>query len=123
MFKFPNMIGIETPMNLDTDIRENLRLIIRSRVSELFGDPRFGSLLYSDLFKPLNPLTEDDIRTNLTEAIEAYEKRVKVVSIDISEMIEGKKVVVTLNLQIVETQSILSMSVIKELENEQILVY
>lgn len=123
MFKFPNMIGIETPMNLDTDIRENLRLIIRSRVSELFGDPRFGSLLYSDLFKPLNPLTEDDIRTNLTEAIEAYEKRVKVVSIDISEMIEGKKVIVTLNLQIVETQSILSMSVIKELENEQILVY
>ena len=42
MFKFPNMIGIEIPFNLDTDVRENLRLIIKSRVSELLGDPRFA---------------------------------------------------------------------------------
>ena len=123
MFKFPNMIGVETPFNLNTDIRENLRLIIKSRITELLGDPRFGSLLYSDLFKPLNPLTEDDIRTNLTNAIEAYEKRVEVVSIDISEIDEHRKVKVTINLQVVETQSILTLSVIKEFDNEQVLVY
>lgn len=123
MFKFPNMIGIESPMNLETDIRENLRLIIRSRVTELLGDPRFGSLLYSDLFRPLNPLTEDDIRTNLTNAINAYEKRVKIMSIDISEMDEKRKITVTLNLQVIELQTILSMSIIKEFDNEQVLVY
>lgn len=123
MFKFPNMIGIETPFNLETDIRENLRLIICSRLTELFGDPRFGSLLYSDLFKPLNPLTEDDIRTNLSNAIETYEKRVKIVSIDISEMFEDRRVKVVINLQIIETQSILTLSVLKELDNEQVLVY
>lgn len=123
MFKFPNMIGVETPFDLHTDIRENLRLIIRSRITELLGDPRFGSELYSDLFKPLNPLTKDDIRTNLEDAISKYEKRVRVVSIDISEMDEKKKVKVVINLQVVETQTILSLSVIKELENEQVLVY
>lgn len=123
MFKFPNLIGIETPMSLDTDVRENLRLIIRSRVTELFGDPRFGSLLYSDLFKPLNPLTKNDIRTNLSNAIEAYEKRVKIISIDIWEMDEKRKVKVFINLQIVETQTVLSLSVIKEIDNKQVLVY
>lgn len=123
MFKFPNMIGAETPFDLHTDIKENLRLIIRSRITELLGDPRFGSGLYLDLLKPLNPLTRDDIRTNLVNAISKYEKRVKVISIDISEIDEKKKVKVVINLQVIETQTIISLSVIKELENEQVLVY
>lgn len=123
MFKFPNMIGIEIPFNLDTDVRENLRLIIKSRVSELLGDPRFASLLYSDLFKPLNPLTRDDIRTNLANAIEAYEKRVKIMSIDISEIDEKRKVKVVINLQVIETQSVMTFSVIRDFDNEQTLVY
>lgn len=123
MFKFPNMIGIEIPFNLDTDVRENLRLIIKSRVSELLGDPRFASLLYSDLFRPLNPLTRDDIRTNLANAIEAYEKRVKIMSIDISEIDEKRKVKVVINLQVIETQSVMTFSVIRDIDNEQTLVY
>lgn len=123
MFKFPNMIGIEIPFNLDTDVRENLRLIIKSRVSELLGDPRFASLLYSDLFRPLNPLTRDDIRTNLANAIEAYEKRVKIMSIDISEIDEKRKVKVVINLQVIETQSVMTFSVIRDFDNEQTLVY
>lgn len=123
MFKFPNMIGIEIPFNLDTDVRENLRLIIKSRVSELLGDPRFASLLYSDLFRPLNPLTRDDIRTNLAKAIEAYEKRVKIMSIDISEIDEKRKVKVVINLQVIETQSVMTFSVIRDIDNEQTLVY
>lgn len=123
MFKFPNMIGIEIPFNLDTDVRENLRLIIKSRVSELLGDPRFASLLYSDLFRPLNPLTRDDIRTNLANAIEAYEKRVKIMSIDISEIDEKRKVKVVIKLQVIETQSVMTFSVIRDFDNEQTLVY
>lgn len=123
MFKFPNLISNHKTYDLHEDIKSNIRLILKSRVTELLGDPKFASTLYEDLFKPLNPITEYDIRSSIRNAINQYEKRVEISQIEILEIDENNKVKVIIHLIVQQTQSIMTLSAIRDIENHKMTVY
>ncbi len=64
-------------------IKDNLKAIILTKYGERLMSPSFGSLGYLYLFKNFNPQVTEAVRATLIRGIEASDKRITVVSLDI----------------------------------------
>lgn len=82
-------------------IKQSLKNIILTVRGERPFRPFFGSSTDTALFENFNPLSEDILASAVNDAIEAYEPRVEITSIEVSSNVEGNSVQLDLEYIIV----------------------
>ena len=73
-------------------IRESVFIILSTAMGERAMRPDFGSLLHSQVFAPINAATTSSLAFNVQEALIAWEPRIEVQNVQISDKqaLEGK---------------------------------
>lgn len=86
--KFPDIFNIyngDTQVDSQyTSINRCIGLILTTGKGELLGDPDFGANLYEMLFNLDSETLQEEIKNNIKESVEKYEKRVTLNTEDIS---------------------------------------
>ena len=82
-------------------IKQSLKNIVLTVRGEKPFRPFYGSSADVALFENFNPLAEDILASAINDAIEAYEPRVQLQSIDVSAKPEANSVNVEINYDIV----------------------
>lgn len=87
-FSHPNMISSSSGGFLSKDdktlVKQNLRLILSTTRTELYGDPYFGTNLKRLLFDPNDIVLKDLVIDNVFLAIRMYLKEITVARSDIT---------------------------------------
>ena len=65
-------------------INQSIKVILHTVKGEIPMLPKLGSNLDKLLFEPIDDVLDDDIQFAITEALNAFEKRIKVMSVNIS---------------------------------------
>jgi phage baseplate assembly protein W len=65
-------------------INQSLKVILHTVKGEIPMLPKLGSNLDKLLFEPIDDVLDDDIQFAITEAINAFEKRIKVMAVNIT---------------------------------------
>lgn len=94
-------------------VNQCLITLIMTNRYELFGDPRFGSILREKSFNLLNPILKDILRDNLFKLITTYDHRIRINSIDIN-YVDTSTVQIDLEYSIGSETSNLNMNVLME---------
>lgn len=74
--------GEVKPASGEKAVRLALLNLIRTPVGSRPYNPNFGSRVFDYLFKPSDPLTEDNLTEDLAYAIRTWEPRVDLISIE-----------------------------------------
>lgn len=74
--------GEVKPASGEKAVRLALLNLIRTPVGSRPYNPNFGSRVFDYLFKPADPLTEDNLTEDLAYAIRTWEPRVDLISIE-----------------------------------------
>ena len=83
-------------------IQQNVRLILTTPKGSDIHRPDFGSDLWKFIDQPLNVITLGRIRAEITDAIERWEPRVKVLSVDIERDYMSARLKVSILLEVKE---------------------
>jgi phage baseplate assembly protein W len=90
----------------EANIREAIEIILRTEERERINLPSFGAGLRRFLFEPNNVATRFQIEDRITKALQQWEPRILVKSVDAEEdPRDPQSAVVTINYQLVATQS------------------
>jgi hypothetical protein len=90
----------------EANIREAIEIILRTEERERVNLPSFGASLRRFLFEPNNVATRFQIEDRITKALQQWEPRILVKSVDAEEdPRDPQSAVVTINYQLVATQS------------------
>jgi phage baseplate assembly protein W len=90
----------------EANIREAIEIILRTEERERINLPSFGAGLRRFLFEPNNVATRFQIEDRITKALQQWEPRIIVKSVDAEEdPRDPQSAVVTINYQLVATQS------------------
>ena len=78
------------PMNGDigkstgaTAVKKAITGILKTNYNERMFQPEFGSNIRALLFEPMNPVTEQRIKTEVEEAVKRHEPRAQVIGINV----------------------------------------
>ena len=78
------------PMNGDigkstgaTAVKKAITGILKTNYNERVFQPEFGSNIRALLFEPMNPVTEQRMRTEVEEAVKRHEPRAKVIGVTV----------------------------------------
>jgi hypothetical protein len=78
------------PMNGDigkstgaTAVKRAIVGILKTNFNERMFQPEFGSNIRALLFEPMNPVTEQRMRTEVEEAVKRHEPRAKVIGVTV----------------------------------------
>jgi len=82
-------------------IKQSLKNIVLTVRGERAFKPFFGSSADLSLFENFTPITEDILANAINDAVEAYEPRVQINSIDVDSDIESNSLSVEINYSIV----------------------
>jgi len=74
--------GDVKPASGEKAVRLALLNLIRTPIGSRPYNPNFGSRVFEYLFKPADPLTEDNLTEDLAYAIRTWEPRVDLISIE-----------------------------------------
>lgn len=83
-------------------IQQNIRLILTTPKGSDIHRPDFGSNLWQFIDQPLNAITLGRIKTEITDAIETWEPRVKVLSVELNKDYTNAKLKVSILLEVKE---------------------
>ena len=83
-------------------IQQNIRLILTTPKGSDIHRPDFGSDLWKFIDQPLNAITLGRIKAEITDAIERWEPRVKVLSVDIERDYMSARLKVSILLEVKE---------------------
>ncbi|MDQ7081765.1 MAG: GPW/gp25 family protein [Aquificota bacterium] len=72
-------------MGYSGSVRQNIRLILTTPKGSDIHRPDFGSDLWKFMDQPLNAITLGRIKAEITDAIETWEPRVKVLSVELDK--------------------------------------
>lgn len=75
-------------------IKQSIRNIILTPKGSLPGKPKFGSDIYKVIFAPLDSLTKSMAKNYIKEALNEYETRITVSSINLTSVEEYNKLVI-----------------------------
>ena len=89
------------PMNGDigksigaTAVKRAIVGILKTNYNERVFQPEFGSNIRALLFEPMNPITEERIRTEVEEAVKRHEPRAQVIGIQVEGQEEQNRYLV-----------------------------
>jgi len=85
-FKFPfsknSITGVDVVEDIES-IRQSISNIINTKRGTLPHNPRFGSNVLNYLFTKMTPLNELRIQIEIEFALENFEPRIEIISIDV----------------------------------------
>lgn len=89
------------PMNGDigksigaTAVKRAIIAILKTNFNERVFQPEFGSNIRALLFEPMNPITEERMRTEVEEAINRHEPRAQVIGVTVDGQEDQNRYVV-----------------------------
>ena len=89
------------PMNGDigksvgaTAVKRAIVGILKTNFNERVFQPEFGSNIRALLFEPMNPITEQRMKTEVEEAVERHEPRAQVIGVTVEAQEEQNRYVV-----------------------------
>jgi len=89
----------------DTNVREAIRIILKTEERERLNLPGFGAGLQRYLFEPNTVATRFQIQDRITRALQQWEPRVSVTSVDVEEDPgDAQAAIATLQYKLVATQ-------------------
>ena len=104
-FKDVSMSFQANPLNFDliglkneNAIARSVRNIVFTLPGEKFFDEDFGSRISASLFENLDDISSDTIVDEITESIENYEPRVKLISVEASPDFDNNTFDVIINI-------------------------
>lgn len=77
-------------------INNAIKNILFTRIGSVPGKPEFGSDLYKVLFNQMDHITHDQIEMYIKEALNIWEPRILVNSVDIEEVPEYNRLIATI---------------------------
>lgn len=83
-------------------VKNSLSNILNINVTELPGDPEFGSNIQKYLFSQLDLGTQILIQNEIEYAIKKYEPRVKIINIDLIPNYDYNELIISLKFWIIE---------------------
>ena len=91
------------PMNGDigksigaTAVKRAIVGILKTNFNERMFQPEFGSNIRALLFEPMNPITEQRIKTEVEEAVKRHEPRAQVIGITVTAQEEQNRYLVNI---------------------------
>ena len=91
------------PMNGDigkstgaTSLKRAIVGILKTNFNERMFQPEFGSNIRALLFEPMNPITEQRMRTEIEEAVKRHEPRAQVIGINVEGQEEQNRYLVNI---------------------------
>ena len=99
-----NPITRDVSKKLDANaVKQALKNLIMTRFFERGFQPRFGSQFNALLFEPFNSVTEVNMSYLIQQAIENFEPRVSVKSVDVKEDPNNNSISISITFVIVNT--------------------
>jgi phage baseplate assembly protein W len=86
--------GVDTVLIDEYAINNSVKNILLTRKGSMPGKPRFGSQLYKILFGHLDHITVNVIQNYIREAINEFEPRIDIKTIEVKEVPEYNRIVV-----------------------------
>jgi uncharacterized protein len=106
---FPPRVGADGRLSWsegESNIRENIEIILRTEERERLNLPSFGGGLRRFLFEPNTVTTRFQIQDRITRALQQWEPRIVVSSVDVDEdPRDPQSAVATVNYQLVATRA------------------
>jgi phage baseplate assembly protein W len=89
----------------ETNVREAIRIILKTEERERLNLPGFGAGLQRYLFEPNTVATRFQIQDRITRALQQWEPRVSVTSVDVEEdPADAQAAIATIQYKLVATQ-------------------
>ena len=70
--------------------------ILKTNFNERMFQPEFGSNIRALLFEPMNPITEERMKTEIEEAVKRHEPRAQVIGINVEAQEEQNRYLVNI---------------------------
>ncbi len=91
------------PMNGDigkstgaTAVKRAIVGILKTNFNERMFQPQFGSNIRALLFEPMNPITEQRMKTEIEDAVKRHEPRAQVIGINVTAQEEQNRYLVNI---------------------------
>lgn len=96
----------------EASVKRSLRNLIMTNRGERMFQPNIGTDLYKLLFENMSPMTEDLIRTYITDAVNDYEPRVQLIDVRVegNELTNSYDVAIVFEIINSTTPSVLNLS-------------
>ncbi|MBV8519265.1 MAG: GPW/gp25 family protein [Acidobacteria bacterium] len=111
---FPPRVGADGRLAWsegEANIRENIEIILRTEERERLNLPTFGGGLRTFLFEPNTVTTRFQIQDRITRALQQWEPRIVISSVDVEEdPRDPRSAVATVNYQLVATRAAAQVS-------------
>ena len=109
-FDFPfkkHPVTKDVPVKRDVEaVKQSVRNILLTRRGEKFFDPDFGGSLTEFLFELFDPIVEAEMEERIINTLRNYEPRVKVLSVDVTDLSHRNALNLKLEVQILSPENI-----------------
>jgi len=96
----------------ETNVREAIRVILKTEEKERINLPSFGAGLQQYLFEPNTVATQTQIRDRITKSLQLWEPRISVTSVDVQEDPSDRQAAIaSISYKLVATQIQQSLNV------------
>ena len=77
-------------------VSQSIGSILKTNFNERLFQPEFGSNVRALLFEPMNPITEERIKTAVEDAVKAHEPRAQIIGITVEGQEEQNRYLVSI---------------------------
>ena len=77
-------------------VSQSIVSILKTNFNERLFQPEFGSNVRALLFEPMNPITEERIKTAVEDAVKAHEPRAQIIGITVEGQEEQNRYLVSI---------------------------
>ena len=77
-------------------VTQSIVSILKTNFNERLFQPEFGSNIRALLFEPMNPITEERIKTAVEDAVKAHEPRAQIIGITVEGQEEQNRYLVSI---------------------------
>ena len=92
-------------------VKQSLRNLILTNLGEKPFSPLFGSNVNKSLFELFDPFFVEDVKRYVTLAVTQYEKRVNLISVDVTQDARETGVTINIVFSLINTTQPLSISI------------
>lgn len=85
-----------------TAVKNSIMGIITTKKGSRPFMPDFGCGLTDELFENMNPLTEDTLSKNISDAVNTYEPRVANINCSVSSIYDDNAIIVTIYFSVID---------------------